>query len=108
MKLIKEKIRAGCAAAIIALLASQAQAATPVANAGPDITVADYDGNNSVTVRLNASASTDSDGDIVSYAWTWPGGSASGKPPPARDSSSSGVASPFSTSKVARLVSVRS
>ena len=36
--------------------------------------IADYDGNNSVTVRLDATASTDIDNDIVSYSWSWPGG----------------------------------
>ena len=58
---------------------AQAHAAAPVANAGPDATLADYDGNDSVTLRLNASASTDADGDIVSYAWAWTGGSGSGQ-----------------------------
>jgi hypothetical protein len=67
---------------LIAIIAiPEAHAAPPVANAGPDITVADYDGNNSVTVRLNGSASADIDGDIVSWQWTWPGGSASGVTP---------------------------
>ncbi len=60
---------------------SSAQAAAPVANAGPDITIADSNNDGSVTVKLNASASTDVDGDIVSYSWTWPGGSASGATP---------------------------
>jgi V8-like Glu-specific endopeptidase len=63
----------------MALVLPAAFAADPVANAGPDITVADLDGNDSVTVVLDASASTDADDDIVSYAWTWPGGSASGQ-----------------------------
>ncbi len=78
MKSIKHPIRAWFAAAIAAFLISHVQAASPVAHAGPDHTVADYDGNNSVTLRLNASGSTDPDNDIVSYAWSWPGGSASG------------------------------
>ena len=62
--------------AIAAALISHAQAAPPIANAGPDITVADYDGNNSVTVKLNGFASTDADADLESYVWTWAGGSA--------------------------------
>ena len=40
----------------------------PVANAGPDQTVNDADGNGSQAVTLNGSASTD-DGSIASYAW---------------------------------------
>jgi V8-like Glu-specific endopeptidase len=61
------------------LLAAAAHAADPVADAGPDIAVADFDGNASATVVLDAGASTDADGDIASYAWTWPGGSAEGR-----------------------------
>nr|WP_319936714.1 PKD domain-containing protein [Neolewinella aquimaris] len=34
-----------------------------------------------LNVQLDASASTDADGSIVSYAWTWEGGSASGVNP---------------------------
>ena len=67
----------------IASFISPAQAAVPVANAGPDITVADFNNDGSVTMKLNGGASTDADGDIVSYAWTWPGGSASGQTPEA-------------------------
>jgi hypothetical protein len=42
----------------------------PVANAGPDQTVADADGDGAQTVTLNGSGSTDSDGTIQSYVWT--------------------------------------
>ncbi len=72
MKLIQKWLLAAIATAMI----SHAQAAPPVANAGPDFTVADYDGNNSVTLKLNGFGSTDADSDIESYAWTWAGGSA--------------------------------
>ena len=48
---------------------------TPVANAGTDVTVS------SQTVQLNGAGSFDSDGAIVSYAWTWAGGSATGVNP---------------------------
>ena len=41
----------------------------PNANAGPDQTINDSDGNGSQAVSLNASASTDSDGTISSYVW---------------------------------------
>jgi len=41
----------------------------PTANAGPDQTVNDSDGNGSQSVILNASASTDPDGTITSYVW---------------------------------------
>ena len=50
----------------------------PVANAGADITVGDSDANGSETVLLNGGASLDPDGTIVSYEWSWDGGSASG------------------------------
>ncbi|MES2657501.1 MAG: hypothetical protein V4689_02725 [Verrucomicrobiota bacterium] len=53
--------------------------AAPIANAGPDITIADYDGNASVTQRLNGSGSQAPVGVIVSWNWTWSGGSASGQ-----------------------------
>lgn len=53
--------------------------AAPIANAGPDITIADYDGNAAVTQRLNGSASQAPVGQIVSWQWSWPGGSASGE-----------------------------
>lgn len=43
----------------------------PVANAGPDQTVTDSDGNGRATVTLNGSASVDPDGGaIVSYQWS--------------------------------------
>ncbi len=42
----------------------------PVADAGPDQTVIDTDGNGSEQITLNGSRSTDSDGTIVSYVWT--------------------------------------
>ncbi|TSC71465.1 MAG: serine protease [Parcubacteria group bacterium Gr01-1014_70] len=41
----------------------------PVANAGPDVSVTDTDGNGLETVTLDGSASYDSDGSIVSYEW---------------------------------------
>jgi len=42
----------------------------PTANAGPDQTVADSDGNGSEQVTLDGSASSDSDGTIQSYVWS--------------------------------------
>ena len=42
----------------------------PVANAGPDQTVADLDANGSETVTLDGSGSSDSDGTITSYVWS--------------------------------------
>ncbi len=42
----------------------------PTANAGPDQTAIDSDGNGSQQVTLNGSGSTDSDGTIQSYVWT--------------------------------------
>ncbi len=42
----------------------------PTADAGPDQTVTDTDGNGSEVVTLDGSASTDPDGTIVSYVWT--------------------------------------
>lgn len=42
----------------------------PRANAGPDQTVVDADGNGSEAVTLDGRGSTDSDGTIVSYEWT--------------------------------------
>ncbi|MCG8697517.1 MAG: carbohydrate-binding protein, partial [Bacteroidales bacterium] len=41
----------------------------PVANAGPNQTVADLDADGSESVVLNGSASNDNDGSIVSYVW---------------------------------------
>jgi hypothetical protein len=42
----------------------------PTANAGPDQTAIDSDGNGSQQVTLNGSGSTDSDGTIQSYVWS--------------------------------------
>jgi hypothetical protein len=42
----------------------------PVANAGPDQTVTDTDGNGSQPVTLNGGGSTDAGGSITSYVWT--------------------------------------
>lgn len=44
--------------------------AAPVANAGPDQTVSDADGNGSQAVGLNGSGSSDPDGTIASYVWS--------------------------------------
>jgi thermitase len=41
----------------------------PVANAGPDQTVTDADGNGVEAVTLTGSASSDADGTVVSYEW---------------------------------------
>lgn len=41
----------------------------PVANAGPDQTVADSDGNGAQDVTLDGTDSTDSDGTIATYRW---------------------------------------
>ncbi len=43
--------------------------APPTANAGPDQTLTDADGNGSESVMLDASASTDADGSIIAYQW---------------------------------------
>lgn len=63
----------------LALLPGVLPAASPVAEAGPDIEIADVNDDESVIVVLDASATTDTDGDIVSYAWSWAGGSADGE-----------------------------
>ena len=42
----------------------------PVANAGPDQTVTDTDGNGQEDIALDGSESDDPDGDIVSWVWT--------------------------------------
>lgn len=42
----------------------------PIANAGPDKTVSDTDGNGIESVTLDGSGSYDPDGTIVSYQWT--------------------------------------
>jgi CSLREA domain-containing protein len=44
--------------------------ALPIANAGPDQTVTDTDGNGSEVVALDGSASSDPDGTIASYEWS--------------------------------------
>jgi len=44
--------------------------ADPVANAGPDQTVADSNNNGSEIIVVNGSGSTDSDGNIQTYRWT--------------------------------------
>lgn len=54
----------------------------PTANAGPDQTITDENGDNAADVTLNGSGSSDEDGSIASYAWSWSGGgSASGVNP---------------------------
>lgn len=52
----------------------------PVADAGPDQTVA-CGGTNGTTVTLDGAGSSDPDGDSLIYTWTWNGGSASGVNP---------------------------
>jgi serine protease AprX len=42
----------------------------PIANAGPDQTVTDTDGNGSEVVTLNGTGSTDPDGDPLTYSWS--------------------------------------
>ncbi|MGF1453674.1 MAG: PKD domain-containing protein [Opitutales bacterium] len=42
---------------------------TPIAEAGPNQTVTDSDGNGSESVTLDGTGSSDSDGTIVSYVW---------------------------------------
>ena len=65
----------------MAIAIPQARAADPVAHAGLDVTIADTNNDGSVTISLNGSASSDPDGNIISYAWTWSGGNASGVTP---------------------------
>jgi len=43
---------------------------SPIADAGPDQTLSDDDGNGSESVKLNGAGSSDPDGSIVSYSWT--------------------------------------
>ncbi|HEY0944472.1 MAG TPA: MBG domain-containing protein [Opitutaceae bacterium] len=52
----------------------------PIANAGPDQTVVVH-GDPSAAVMLDGRASYDLNGDALTYAWTWPGGSATGATP---------------------------
>jgi hypothetical protein len=54
---------------IITYDASTSGPQVPVADAGPDQTVADFDGDGSQNVTLDGSGSSDSDGTIVSYSW---------------------------------------
>jgi gliding motility-associated-like protein len=54
---------------------------SPTANAGPDQTLTDEDGNGTEAVTLDGSASSDNDGTIELYTWTWNGGSTSGEQP---------------------------
>ncbi len=42
----------------------------PIANAGPNQTVADTDGNGSQAVTLNGTASSDPDGNSLTYSWS--------------------------------------
>jgi hypothetical protein len=42
----------------------------PVANAGPDRTVTDADGDGGVMVTLDGTASSDPDGDVLSHEWS--------------------------------------
>ncbi len=42
----------------------------PVANAGPDQSVTDIDGNGTESIQLDGSNSTDSDGSITNYRWS--------------------------------------
>ena len=42
----------------------------PIANAGPNQTVADTDGNGSQAVTLNGTGSSDPDGDALTYSWS--------------------------------------
>ena len=42
----------------------------PIANAGPDRTVLDANGNGTEEVTLNGSGSSDSDGDVLTYTWS--------------------------------------
>lgn len=54
---------------------------TPLADAGNDLTVPDTDGVPGESVTLDGSGSIDPDGVIVSYSWSWSGGTASGMSP---------------------------
>ena len=54
----------------------------PVADAGPDQTVSDVNGDGTESVTLNGSASTDQDGTISSYTWREAGASMAAGPTP--------------------------
>jgi len=51
----------------------------PVAQAGPDQELNDADADGEEVVTLDGSASSDADGQIVSWDWSWNGGSATGE-----------------------------
>ena len=53
----------------VSLEATLPAARDPIANAGPDQTVSDGDGNGSEIIALDGSQSADPDGTIVSYEW---------------------------------------
>jgi len=54
--------------------------APPVADAGPD-QIAEQSSPEGAWVTLDGSGSSDPDGEILSFAWSWPGGTASGVAP---------------------------
>ncbi|BCX48977.1 integral membrane proteins containing uncharacterized repeats-like protein [Haloferula helveola] len=73
-------MKAPVATALVSIsLLQLIHAASPVADAGADIEIVDLTGDESVTVALDASGTTDTDGDVVSYTWSWAGGSSSGQ-----------------------------
>ncbi|UCG73047.1 MAG: PQQ-dependent sugar dehydrogenase, partial [Chromatiales bacterium] len=51
------------------ILSFSGQNAPPIANAGPNLTLVDWDDSGSEPVTLDGSASTDPDGTIVNYRW---------------------------------------
>ncbi len=56
--------------ATIPTIGSAALAVAPVANAGPDWTLVDADGNGSQAVKLDGGSSFDGDGSVISYTWS--------------------------------------
>jgi hypothetical protein len=64
----------------IVLIKGPANNHPPVADAGSDQTI-DLVSGMSATVHLDGRTSTDADGDMLSYSWTWAGGSATGSNP---------------------------